>query len=66
MLKEASLLFEYQNGVKKELNLTAAQTAIIIKILGIEQKNDGTFCAYTTDSLKEIVKMDDNPLRMEF
>ena len=59
------LTMYFGNGDSYTLPLSSAQTAIIIKILGLSKDgDDGDIACYSDETLKQFLKFKGNPLRL--
>ena len=61
---EGAELCYYINGESNAVSLTDTQFAIIAKVLGLTIQADGAFSCYSDDTLKQLVHMKGNPLRL--
>ena len=60
------LTMYFGNGDSYTLPLSSAQTAIIIKILGLSKDgDDGDIACYSDKTLKQFLKFKGNPLRLK-
>ena len=66
IIEGVDLTMYFGNGNSYTLPLSSAQTAIIIKILGLSKDgDDGDMSYYTDETLKQFLKFKGNPLRLK-
>ena len=61
---EGAELCVYINGESHSYPLTTMQVAVVGKILGLQITEDTMSC-YSDDTLRQLVQMKGNPLRLE-
>ena len=61
---EGAELCYYINGESHALSLSVTLFAVVAKILGLELQPNGIAC-YSDDTLKKLLKMQGNPLRLK-
>lgn len=62
---EGAELCYYFNGESHSVDLTDTQFAVITKILGLEIRQDGAIQCFSDNTLKQLVHMKGNPLRLK-
>ncbi len=62
---EGAELCYYFNGESHSVDLTDTQFAVIAKILGLEILQDGTIQCFSDNTLKQLIHMKGNPLRLK-
>ena len=62
---EGAELCYYFNGESHSVDLTDTQFAVIAKILGLEILQDGTTQCFSDNTLKQLIHMKGNPLRLK-
>ena len=62
---EGAELCYYFNGESHSFSLRDMQFAVIAKIMGLEIREDGAIRCFSDDSLKTLMNMNGNPLKLK-
>lgn len=62
---EGAELCYYFNGCSHAVSLSDTQFAIVAKILGLEIREDGAIRCFSDETLKQLLQMKGNPLKLQ-